>query len=255
MRKPYKNGCQTMQESILSASLTLGNEPWTLSRSLILILIATVFLVGCSKAASPVVSSGDSSVQQESSVSGALLEKGRALVIAGDKEAGLKLLKESLERGEAEWGPDSPKLLPVLHEIYKVDYRESRFDEALVLAERCLKIQKKAYGPESKELIDTLNRVIAASCAGKKCEDTGPLLREQLDLRVKHLGPDHPHVAVSWALLGELAEKKGDYDKALSCFENALAIRRKSDPTLVENSERNIVRVHQKILEKAQLSR
>ncbi|MBX9692170.1 MAG: tetratricopeptide repeat protein, partial [Cyanobacteria bacterium] len=128
-------------------------------------------------------------------------------------------------------------------------YQQKNYDQASLAAQRILDIQKKVLGPNDSQLIDTYNQLIAALCVGGKCEDTEPLLKEQLEVRSKSLGPEHPHVAVSLCLLGESAEKKKDYERALKYYENALTIRRKTDPMLVRQTEKNVLRVHQKAMD------
>jgi tetratricopeptide (TPR) repeat protein len=41
---------------------------------------------------------------------------------------------------------------------------------------------------------------------------------------VKKLGPQHPGVAASYNDLGKAYRRKGDYDRAIECFQEALKI-------------------------------
>jgi hypothetical protein len=118
------------------------------------------------------------------------------------------------------------------------------------MSQKLLKRQEISEGKDSPYLIETLNLVIASACAGKKCADTTPWLLQLLELRKKVLGPDHPHVAVTLAMLGENAEIKGEFAKAKQYFEKALAIRVKVEPALVEPTRKNLVRIESKMKSK-----
>ncbi|MCW5823036.1 MAG: tetratricopeptide repeat protein [Cyanobacteria bacterium TGS_CYA1] len=118
------------------------------------------------------------------------------------------------------------------------------------MALKLLKKQEERLGKDNPELIEILNLVIASACAGKKCADTTPWLLQLLELRKKVLGPKHPHVAVSLAMLGENAEMKGDLKKARQYYEKALLIRTEVEPSLVQATKRNLVRVDKKLAQK-----
>lgn len=126
------------------------------------------------------------------------------------------------------------------------EYQSKNFDKANEMALKLLKEQEIENGKDSPKLIETLNLVIASACAGKKCADTTPWLLQLLELRKKVLGPQHPHVAVTLAMLGENAELKGDLKKARQYYEKALLIRTKVEPSLVDATKQNLVRIDKK---------
>lgn len=130
------------------------------------------------------------------------------------------------------------------------EYQSKNFGKANELAKRLLRHQEAVEGKDSQYLIETLNLVIASACAGKKCADTTPWLQQLLDLRKKLLGPDHPHVAVTLAMLGENAEMKGELAKAKQYYKKALEIRIKVEPALVEPTRKNLVRIENKMRSK-----
>lgn len=144
---------------------------------------------------------------------------------------------------------DKPHTLSPVQNIRK-EYQTRHFDKANEMALKLLKQQEISLGKNSPELIETLNLVIASACAGKKCRDTTPWLLQLLELRKKILGPEHPHVAVSLAMLGENAEMKGDLKKARLYYEKALLIRQKVEPSLVEPTKRNLERIDKKLAQK-----
>ncbi len=130
------------------------------------------------------------------------------------------------------------------------EYQSKHFDKANQMALKLLKEQEARLGGNSPQLIETLNLVIASACAGKKCADTTPWLLQLLELRKKVLGPEHPHVAVTLAMLGENAEMKGDLKKARQYYEKALSIRMKEEPSLVEATKKNLERIDKKLRQK-----
>jgi tetratricopeptide (TPR) repeat protein len=141
------------------------------------------------------------------------------------------------------------KYSSAVHRI-RQEYQTKHFDKANEMAQRLLKRQEASEGKDSPYLIETLNLVIASACAGKKCADTTPWLQQLLELRAKVLGPDHPHVAVTLAMLGENAEMKGELAKAKQYYKQALAIRIKVEPALVEPTRKNLVRIENKMRSK-----
>ncbi len=141
------------------------------------------------------------------------------------------------------------KYSATIHSIRR-EYQTRHFDKANEMAQKLLKRQVISEGKDSPYLIETLNLVIASACAGKKCADTTPWLLQLLELRKKVLGPDHSHVAVTLAMLGENAEMKGELAKSKQYFEKALAIRVKVEPALVEPTRKNLVRIESKMRSK-----
>lgn len=55
-------------------------------------------------------------------------------------------------------------------------------------------------------------------------QKAGPLYKESMTALARHLGQDHPEMAVSWYQIGELQETLGEYDKAVSLYKKSLEI-------------------------------
>jgi tetratricopeptide (TPR) repeat protein len=140
-------------------------------------------------------------------------------------------------------GKDNEQLIPIYKESAKLFYRKKDFVNSQLAAQNALRLERECCDAKSEKLLDSLNLCISAACAQDRCADTGPLLEEQLEIRKEHLGPVHPHVAVSLCLLGELAEKKGQWKEAEARYIEALSIRKKTEPGLVKQTEKNLVRV------------
>lgn len=140
-------------------------------------------------------------------------------------------------------GKDNEQLIPIYKERWKLLYRQKQFARAQTDAKEVLRLQRNCCEPGSEGLLDALNLVIASACAQDRCADTSAYLKEQLDIRRAHLGKEHPHVAVSLCLLGELAEKQQHWQEAAKLYGEALDIRKRSEPGLVASTERILSRV------------
>lgn len=148
-------------------------------------------------------------------------------------------------------GKSNEQLIPIYKESAKLFYRKKDFVNSQAAAHEALRLERECCDAKSDKLLDSLNLCIAAACAQDRCADTGPLLLEQLEIRRQHLGLNHPHVAVSLCLLGELAEKKGRWKEAEERYKEALAIRKKSEPGLVKRTEENLIRVRSQLERKS----
>ncbi len=144
-------------------------------------------------------------------------------------------------------GKDNEMLIPIYKQIGKLHYRKKEFVQAGIAAREALRLERSCCEPQSEKLLESLNLVIASACALDRCADTQPWLVEQLEIRKLRLGADHPHVAVSLCLIGELLEKKGQWKEAEAKYLEALDIRRKSEPALVAQTEKNLLRVREKM--------
>jgi tetratricopeptide (TPR) repeat protein len=52
----------------------------------------------------------------------------------------------------------------------------------------------------------------------------GPLYKQAMTVLARHLGPEHPEMALSWFQIGELQETLGEYDKAIALFKKTLRL-------------------------------
>ncbi|MBX9666818.1 MAG: tetratricopeptide repeat protein [Candidatus Obscuribacterales bacterium] len=144
-------------------------------------------------------------------------------------------------------GKNNELLIPIYKQIAKLHYRKKEFVESGDAAREALRLERSCCEPQSEKLLDSLNLCIASACALDRCADTQPWLEEQLEIRKLRLGAQHPHVAVSLCLIGEILEKKRRWKEAEAKYLEALAIRRKAEPALVAQTEKNLLRVREKI--------
>ncbi len=171
------------------------------------------------------------------------LELSRVELALKNDTAARTAVDAAIEAGQSGGGKNSEQLIPIYKESANQFYRKKQFVESQAAAKEALRLERLCCEPGSLHLIDSLNRVISATCAQDRCADTAPYLEEQLEIRRKHFGPTHSHVAVSLCLLAEVDEKKMKWKDAESKYLQALEIRRKVEPQLVSQTEKNLVRV------------
>jgi len=171
------------------------------------------------------------------------LANAQAEIELGNLQEATFLLDGAIREAQKDGGKNSEQLIPIYKERWKLFYRQKKFVDAQREAKEALRLERNCCEPGSERLLDSLNLVIASACAQDRCADTGPYLEEQLQIRREHLGKEHPHVAVSLCLLGELAEKKQQWKEAEARYIEALAIRKKAEPQLVAQTEKNLTRV------------
>ncbi|MFA4902508.1 MAG: tetratricopeptide repeat protein [Desulfobaccales bacterium] len=126
-------------------------------------------------------------------------------------------------------GADDP-----LEEAYALNqqvvefYQAGRYQEALPLAQRSLKIWEKALGPEHPDTATCLNNLAMLFDDMGAYEQALPLYQRALKIREKTLGPEHPGTAVSLNNLAVLHEEQGAYEQALPLYQRSLKIREKA---------------------------
>jgi CHAT domain-containing protein/Tfp pilus assembly protein PilF len=103
-----------------------------------------------------------------------------------------------------------------------------KYDRALPLAERALKVRESLLGTEHRDVaaaIDSLAGVYSDRGEYVKAE---PLYQRALVIREKALGKDHPDTGVSFNNLAALYCYQGKYVEAEPLFKRALDIREKA---------------------------
>src|SRR5579883_468054 len=137
----------------------------------------------------------------------AYIELARVCQLEGDHETARNVIDAALERSRKTCGENSPRLASLLRASAELHYKQHDLEQAEAQARQLLTIEKSEPDPDKMALIDTINLIISAACARDRCIDTEPLVKEQLELRRQLYGSEHPQVAVSFALMGEIAEK------------------------------------------------
>src|SRR4030095_633023 len=120
-----------------------------------------------------------------------------------------------------------------LHEARKL-LREGRklanarkYQEALPLIERGLKIRERLLGQEHRYVADALNNLGLLYSYKGEFEKAEPLYQLALAIRERALEPEHPDVAQSLNSLANIYREKADYAKAERLYLRALNIKEK----------------------------
>ena len=102
-----------------------------------------------------------------------------------------------------------------------------KYQEAIPIAKRAVKVAKGLRGPEDPETAYALNNLgILFKSIGDYAQ-AEPLYQEALRIRKKVLGPEHPDTATSLNNLASLYQDMGDYGQAEPLYQEALRIRQK----------------------------
>jgi len=103
-------------------------------------------------------------------------------------------------------------------------YREGRFDEAIVLAERSLSIQERELGPDHPGVVDAINNLALLYLTADDFPAAETLFKRVLVITTDALGPDDPAVATTLNNLGMLYWEQDDRERAVQYIGKALAI-------------------------------
>ncbi|HZF47968.1 MAG TPA: CHAT domain-containing tetratricopeptide repeat protein [Polyangiaceae bacterium] len=106
--------------------------------------------------------------------------------------------------------------------------QQGRYDEALSLEERALRIREEALGPDHPNVAICLNNLGELYSAKGDYARAEPLHKRSLAILEKVLGRDHPNVATSLHNLALLYSAKGDYARAEPLHQRSLAINEKA---------------------------
>jgi tetratricopeptide (TPR) repeat protein len=107
---------------------------------------------------------------------------------------------------------------------YMALYKQGRYSEAILPAQRRLAIAEKFFGPNHPNVAQSLNNLAELYQAQGRYADAEPLLNRALAIREKALGPNHPDVAQSLNNLAELYKDQGRYADAEPLYKRSLAI-------------------------------
>lgn len=105
---------------------------------------------------------------------------------------------------------------------------ESKYKEAIPLAQRALALAEREFGPNHPEVGAALNNLAELYEGVGRYAEAEPLFRRDLAITEKVRGPDHPDVALSLNNLALLYDDQGRYAEAEPLAKRSLAIREKS---------------------------
>lgn len=104
-------------------------------------------------------------------------------------------------------------------------FQAGRYEEAIVLAERVLKLKEQVLGPDHPNTAASLNILAALHQAMGRYEEAETFYQRTLVIVEKQLGSDHPNTITSLNNLAVLYEAMGRYREAESLFQQTLVIR------------------------------
>ena len=118
------------------------------------------------------------------------------------------------------------------HELHQ----QGKYDEALPLAERALRLREDNLDPDNLVIAISLERLATLVRIKGDFDRAESLLQRVLKIREKFLGPNDFQVAVALNAIAVLQEAKGEYGRAVETMSRSLAIREKlfaNDPAMV----------------------
>lgn len=102
---------------------------------------------------------------------------------------------------------------------------EPREHKAVVVARRCLALQKQAVGEQHPDYATGLNQLALRLIMHGNPDHSEPLLRQALAIRRESLGEQHPDFATNLSSLASLLWARGDLDAAEPLMRQALDVR------------------------------
>ncbi len=114
--------------------------------------------------------------------------------------------------------------------------QQGRYDDALPLAERALRLREENLDPDNLVIAISLERLATLVRIKGDFDRAESLLQRVLKIREKFLGPNDFQVAVALNAIAVLQEAKGEYGRAVETMSRSLAIREqlfRNDPAMV----------------------
>ena len=136
---------------------------------------------------------------------------------------------EKIQKTETNWLSKTLGIIEImkLGQQLRQLYEQTRYTEAVPVAEELLSTVEKAFGPEDPAVVGALNTLAVVYHACGKYERIESLLKRALKIGEKEFGPEHPVVATTLNNLATLYRDIGEYEKAEPLFRRALTIREK----------------------------
>ena len=106
-------------------------------------------------------------------------------------------------------------------------YRQGRYNQAIPLAKRYLRIVQSNYGENHANTATAYNNLATLYKAMSRYGEAEELYKKALEIREKVLGEDHPSTAASYDNLAGLCRETGRYGEAEPLYKKALKIYNK----------------------------
>ncbi len=154
-----------------------------------------------------------------------LYRAGSYLMARGRFTEAEPLLKQAVDWGEQQHGPDHPTLIPWLEKYSELFWRRGKYEQVELILLRVLKLEQQHLEPEHPQTAETLNDLAMVYCDQGKFELAEPLFQQALSIREQRLGANSPNTALTLNNLALLYERQGKLEKAEPLYQRALFIR------------------------------
>ncbi|MBK8974353.1 MAG: CHAT domain-containing protein [Planctomycetes bacterium] len=132
-------------------------------------------------------------------------------------------VRRALEESEAEFGPDSPKLVADLKALGNLLFAQGRFRDAEASLRRALALVEAEEGPAAYALTGLLFDLAMLLDAEARTEEGLELMRRSLAIRQRHLGDEQPATLESLHSVAFLLGRAGRADEADRILDDVLA--------------------------------
>jgi tetratricopeptide (TPR) repeat protein len=143
------------------------------------------------------------------------------LNILGDYDEARKKHQEVLNDRRAALGASSPATIESMSSLASVLEAQGQFSEAAMMNQEALALAKLVLGEGHPTTLSTANNLAVALGQLGRHDESVPILRQVLDVRLKD-GDDHSEVITSRLNLAVALEKRGEYGIAAAQLELAL---------------------------------
>jgi eukaryotic-like serine/threonine-protein kinase len=126
---------------------------------------------------------------------------------------------------QARRGPEHVSVLNSLKGLAILHSRKNDFATSLRMNEQVLAISQKSLGDRHAATIGALEDIAWDLKELKRVDEARTHALRVLETRKATIGPDHPQLAFTYILLGDLAEMEGKPDDSLASYMEALRIR------------------------------
>ncbi len=138
--------------------------------------------------------------------------------VIGQTNSPVLLVQQSDELEEAEQ----------LNQQFIQLYQQGKYNEAIPIAERVLKIRERLLGQNHSDVATSLNNLAALYVSLGRYSEAEPLYQRALAIKEKALGTSHSSIATSLNNLALLYVSQGRYSEAEPLYQRSLAIREKA---------------------------
>lgn len=129
---------------------------------------------------------------------------------------------------ESAYGPDDPRLAPVLHNLAGLAHSRGEYAVGEGYARRSLELHRRAYPPGHPTIVADEAHLAALLTGLGRLDEAEPLLRRALAYFLDRYGPDHYEVLVAQHNLAAVLAERGELAEAEAHYRRALDGKRRS---------------------------